>query len=58
MKNKLFAGYDTKKKLLVTYDIAELVKDRERLDWVLSDAGKYWLSLREDIDKEMEDADD
>lgn len=33
----------------------ELRKDKERLDWILSDAGKYWLSSREDIDKEMED---
>ena len=33
----------------------ELCKDRERLDWILSNAGKYWLSSREDIDKEMEE---
>lgn len=32
----------------------ELMKDKERLDWILSDAGRYWLSSREDIDKEME----
>ena len=32
----------------------ELLKDKERLDWVLSDAGGFWLSYREDIDKEME----
>ena len=30
-------------------------KDSERLDWVLSDAGGFWLSSREDIDKEMEE---
>ena len=33
---------------------AELHKDAQRLDWILSDAGNYWLSLREDIDREME----
>lgn len=33
----------------------ELRKDKERLDWILSDAGKYWLSSREDVDKEMAD---
>ena len=32
---------------------AELRKDKERLDWVLSHAGRYWLSFREDIDREM-----
>ena len=32
---------------------AELHKDKQRLDWILSDAGRYWLSSREDIDKEM-----
>jgi phosphoglycerate-specific signal transduction histidine kinase len=32
---------------------AELHKDAQRLDWILSDAGNYWLSLREDIDREM-----
>jgi len=32
---------------------AELRKDKERLDWVLSHEGHYWLSFREDIDKEM-----
>jgi len=32
---------------------AELRKDTERLDWVLSHEGRYWLSFREDIDKEM-----
>jgi len=31
----------------------ELQKDKERLDWVLSHEGHYWLSFREDIDKEM-----
>jgi len=46
-----------KNKLLATYDIEELLKDRERLDWILSDAGNYWLSFRGDIDKEMEDTD-
>jgi hypothetical protein len=34
--------------------MTELMKDKERLDWVLSHAGQYWLSLREDINKEME----
>ena len=29
-------------------------KDAERLEWIL-DQGSYWLSSREDIDKEMED---
>ena len=42
--------------LLATYDVVELVKDQKRLDWILSDAGNYWLSSREDIDKEMEEA--
>ena len=28
-------------------------KDSERLDWILSDAGGFWLSTREDINKEM-----
>ena len=37
-------------------DKRQLKKDRERLEWVLSDAGQYWLSFREDIDKEMEKA--
>ena len=37
--------------------LAELLKDRERLNWILSDAGKYWISSREDIDKEMEEDD-
>ena len=32
---------------------AELRKDKERLDWVLSHEGRYWLSFREDIDREM-----
>ena len=31
-------------------------KDSERLDWILSDAGRFWLSTREDIDKEMEES--
>lgn len=31
---------------------AKLQKDKERLDWVLSHEGRYWLSSREDIDKE------
>ena len=35
---------------------AELRKDKERLDWVLSHEGRYWLSFREDIDKEMEES--
>ena len=35
--------------------LEELRKDTERLDWILSDAGRFWLSTREDIDKEMED---
>ena len=30
-------------------------KDSERLDWILSDAAGFWLSSREDIDKEMEE---
>jgi wobble nucleotide-excising tRNase len=35
----------------------ELRKDRERLDWLLNYEGNYWLlSNREDVDKEMEDA--
>ena len=34
----------------------EKSKDKERLDWVLSHEGRYWLSSREDIDKEMEEA--
>jgi len=33
-----------------------LVKDGKRLDWILSDAGGFWLSAREDIDKEMEES--
>ena len=33
-----------------------LVKDGKRLDWILSDAGGFWLSTREDIDKEMEES--
>jgi len=32
-----------------------LVKDGKRLDWILSDAGNYWLSSRKDIDREMEE---
>ena len=35
--------------------LTELLKDKERLDWILSDAGRFWLSTREDIDKEMEE---
>ena len=31
-------------------------KDSERLDWNLSGAGRFWLSSREDIDKEMEES--
>jgi hypothetical protein len=38
---------------LLREEIKELHRDKERLDWILSDAGKYWLSLREDVDKEM-----
>ena len=34
----------------------ELRKDKERLDWVLSHEGRYWLSFREDIDRETEEA--
>jgi len=30
-------------------------KDAERLEWIL-DQGSYWLSSREDIDKEMEES--
>jgi hypothetical protein len=30
-------------------------KDVERLEWIL-DQGSYWLSSREDIDKEMEES--
>lgn len=38
------------------YDIAELVKDKARLDWILSDAGNaLFASSRKDIDKEMEE---
>jgi len=33
-------------------EMAELRKDKERLDWILSGAGGFWLSTREDIDKE------
>lgn len=33
--------------------LAELLKDKWRLEWILSDTGNYWLSSREDIDKEM-----
>ena len=36
-------------------EMETLIKDGKRLDWILSDAGKYWLSSREDIDKEMEE---
>ena len=36
-----------------SFEISELRKDKERLDWVLSHEGRYWLSFREDIDKEM-----
>ena len=49
-------GFAKSDKCLPTPAIKELLKDKERLDWVLSDAGKYWLSLREDIDKEMEES--
>ena len=34
-------------------EIDALRKDKERLDWVLSHEGRYWLSFREDIDREM-----
>lgn len=36
-------------------EMETLIKDGKRLDWILSDAGKYWLSSRGDIDKEMEE---
>jgi hypothetical protein len=36
--------------------LKRLAKDVERLEWILSDAGSYWLSSREDIDKEMEES--
>jgi hypothetical protein len=36
-------------------EMETLIKDGKRLDWILSGAGKYWLSSREDIDKEMEE---
>ncbi len=36
-------------------EMETLIKDGKRLDWILSDAGKYWLSSREDIDKAMEE---
>ena len=36
-----------------SFEISELRKDKERLDWVLSHEGRYWLSFREDIDREM-----
>ena len=49
-------GFAKSDKCLPTPAIKELLRDKERLDWVLSDAGKYWLSLREDIDKEMEES--
>ena len=35
---------------------AELRRDKDRLDWILSNAGRFWLSTREDIDKEMEES--
>ena len=34
-------------------EIDALRKDKERLDWALSHEGRYWLSFREDIDREM-----
>ena len=36
-----------------SFEISKLRKDKERLDWILSDAGNYWLSSREDVDNEM-----
>ena len=35
--------------------LKRLAKDVERLEWIL-DQGSYWLSSREDIDKEMEES--
>ena len=33
----------------------EAQDDKERLDWILSEAGKYWLSSRKEIDLVMEE---
>jgi len=45
----MLAGLPTAK------EMDTLVKDGKRLDWILSDAGNYWLSSRKDIDREMEE---
>ena len=37
-------------------EMETLIKDGKRLDWIVSDAGRYWLSSRKDIDKAMEEA--
>jgi len=31
----------------------ELMKDKERLDWLIENASAYWVYTREDIDKAM-----
>ena len=36
-------------------EMETLVKDGKRLDWILSEAGKYWLSSRKEIDLVMEE---
>ena len=38
-----------KNKLLATYNVEELVKDKERLEWLMSMVG--WASTRQDIDR-------
>jgi hypothetical protein len=43
-----------KEKWVQCDQLEELRKDTERLDWILSDAGRFWLSTREDIDKERD----
>ena len=39
-----------------SFEISELRKDRERLDWLMSMVG--WASTREDIDRMMGNEDD
>ena len=33
--------------------MTELMKDKERLDWLIENASAYWVYTREDIDKAM-----
>jgi len=43
-----------KEKWVQCDQLEEMRRDKERLDWILSGAGRFWLSSREDIDQAME----